>query len=133
MSIETVLKSDYSNPAAENLLFDLEKKGLRIIARSGQLVVKPKKAIPADVRPLIQKHKSGLLKLVKKLPVSADRISIIRQLFSPPGIAAMKLLLAIKPRKGTYMLNPLPPSLMMNSESLGSLLVMDRVFSELSG
>ena len=43
--METALKSDYSNTDAENLLFDLEKKGLRIIARSGQLVVKPKKAI----------------------------------------------------------------------------------------
>ena len=101
--METALRSDYSNPDAENLLFDLEEKGLRILARSGQLVVKPKKAIPADARPLIQKLKSGLLKLVKKLPVSADRISIIRQLFSPPGIAAMKLLLAINPRKGTYL------------------------------
>ena len=42
--METALKSDYLNSDAENLLFDLEKKGLRIIARSGQLVVKPKKA-----------------------------------------------------------------------------------------
>ena len=103
MSIETVLKSDYLNPAAENLLHDLEKKGLRVIARSGNLVVKPKKAIPAEARPLIQKHKSGLLKLVKKQPISAERISIIRQLYRPPGIAAMELLLAINPRKGTYL------------------------------
>ena len=103
MSIETLLKSDYSNPAAENLLHDLEKKGLRVIARSGNLVVKPKKAIPAEARPLIQKHKSGLLKLVKKQPISAERISIIRQLYRPPGIAAMELLLAINPRKGTYL------------------------------
>ena len=101
--METALRSDYSKPDAENLLFDLEEKGLRIIARSGQLVVKPKKAIPADARPLIQKHKSVLLKLVKKQPVSGERISILRQLFSPPGIAAMKFLLAINPRKGTYL------------------------------
>ena len=101
--METALRSDYSNPDAENLLFDLEEKGLRIIARSGQLVVKPKKAIPADARPLIQKHKSVLLKLVKKQPVSAERMSIIRQLYRPPGIAAMKLLLAINPQKGTYL------------------------------
>ena len=46
--METALKSNYSNPDAENLLYDLEEKGLRIVARSGQLVVKPKKAIPAD-------------------------------------------------------------------------------------
>ena len=101
--METALKSKYSNPDAENLLFDLEEKGLLIIARSGQLVIKPKKAIPTDARPLIQKHKSNLLKLVKKQPVSAERISIIRQLYRPPGIAAMKLLLAINPRKGTYL------------------------------
>ena len=43
--METALRSDYSNPDAENLLFDLEDKGLRVVARSGQLVVKPKKAI----------------------------------------------------------------------------------------
>lgn len=78
--MQTALKSDYSNPDAENLLYDLEEKGLRIVARSGQLVVKPKKAIPADARPLIQKHKSVLLKLVKKQPVSAERISILRKL-----------------------------------------------------
>ena len=53
-TMETALRSDYSNPDAENPFYDLEEKGLRIVARSGQLVVKPKKAIPAEVSPLIQ-------------------------------------------------------------------------------
>ena len=45
----------------------------------------------------------GLLRLVRPKPLNAERLSELRKLFRPPGISAMDLLRAIRPRAGTYL------------------------------
>ena len=87
----------------EHLLRNLEREGLRIAARSGKLVVRPSRAITPEARELIRKNKPSLLHLLKPHPISAKRITELRKLFRPPGISAMDLLRAIRPRAGTYL------------------------------
>ena len=87
----------------EHLLRHLEREGLRIAARSGKLEVCPSKAITPKARELIRKNKPSLLHLLKPHPISAKRITELRKLFRPPGISAMDLLQAIRPRAGTYL------------------------------
>ena len=87
----------------EHLLRDLERRGLQIAARSGKLVVRPSRAITPEARELIRENKPGLLRLVRPKPLNAERLSELRKLFRPPGISAMDLLRAIRPRPGTYL------------------------------
>jgi hypothetical protein len=87
----------------EHLLRDLERGGLQIAARSGKLVVRPSRAITPEARELIRENKPDLLHLVRPQPLNAERLSELRKLFRPPGISAMDLLRAIRPRAGTYL------------------------------
>ena len=87
----------------EHLLRDLERGGLQLAARSGKLVVRPSRAITPEARKLIRENKPGLLRLVRPKLLNAERLSELRKLFRPPGISAMDLLLAIRPRAGTYL------------------------------
>ena len=87
----------------EHLLRDLERGGLQIAARSGKLVVRPSRAITPEARELIRENKPGLLRLVRPKPLNAERLSELRKLFRPPGISAMDLLQAIRPRARTYL------------------------------
>ena len=87
----------------EQLLRDLERGGLRIAARSGNLVVRPSQAITPEARELIRENKPDLLQLVRPQPLSAERLAELRKLYRPPGISAMGFLLAIRPRSGTYL------------------------------
>ena len=87
----------------EHLLRDLERGGLQIAARSGKLVVRPSRAITPEARELIRENKPDLLHLVRPQPLSAERLTELRKLFRPPGISAMDLLRAVRPRPGTYL------------------------------
>ena len=87
----------------EHLLRDLERRGLQIAARSGKLVVRPSRAITPEARELIRENKPGLLRLVRPQRLNAERLAELRKLFRPPGISAMDLLRAIRPRAGTYL------------------------------
>ena len=87
----------------EHLLRDLERRGLQIAARSGKLVVRPSRAITPEARELIRENKPGLLRLVRPQPLNAERLTELRKLFRPPGISAMDLLRAVRPRSGTYL------------------------------
>ena len=87
----------------EHLLRDLERGGLQIAARSGNLVVRPSRLITTKARELIRENKPDLLRLVRPQPLSAERIFELRKLYRLPGISAMELLLAIRPRAGTYL------------------------------
>ena len=101
--MDTAQRSYVSLQDPEHLLRDLERGGLRIVARSGKLVVRPSQAITAEARELIRENKPDLLRLVRPQPLSAERLAELRKLYRPPGISAMDLLRAIRPRAGTYL------------------------------
>ena len=104
--MDTAQHSHPSNSSlinSEGLLRNLERGGLRIVARSGNLVVRPSQAITPETRELIRKNKSDLLRLVRTKPLNAERLAKLRKLYSPPGISALDFLLAIHPRTGTYL------------------------------
>ena len=96
-----------SRTTSEHLLRDLERGGLQIAARSDKLVVRPSRAITPETRVLIRENKPGLLRLVRPKPLNAERLYELRKLFRPPGISAMDLLRASRPRAGTYLGLPL--------------------------
>jgi hypothetical protein len=102
-TMDTAQRSYVSLQDPEHLLRDLERGGLRIVARSGKLVVRPSQAITAEARELIRENKPDLLRLVRPQPLSAERLAELRKLYRPPGISAMDLLRAIRPRPGTYL------------------------------
>jgi len=88
---------------AKKLLADLENRvGLRIAARSGKLAVKPRKKITPEILQAIRENKPELLRLVRTKNLDAQRIRVLRRLFQPPGLCAMEMLSAIRPRFGTY-------------------------------
>ena len=101
--MQTMETAQLFRASPEHLLRDLEREGLRIAARSGKLVVRPSHAITPEARELIRENKLGLLRLVRPKLLNAERLSELRKLFRPPGISAMDLLRAIRPRAGTYL------------------------------
>ena len=101
--MQTMETAQLPRATPEHLLRDLERGGLRIVARSGKLVVRPSQAITAEARELIRENKPDLLRLVRPQPLSAERLAELRKLYRPPGISAMDLLRAIRPRPGTYL------------------------------
>jgi len=101
--MQTMETAQLPRTTPEHLLRDLERGGLQIAARSGKLVVRPSRAITPEARELIRENKPGLLRLVRPKPLNAERLSELRKLFRPPGISAMDLLRAIRPRAGTYL------------------------------
>ena len=101
--MQTMETAQLPRTTREHLLRDLERGGLQIAARSGKLVVRPSRAITPEARKLIRENKPGLLRLVRPKPLNAERLSELRKLFRPPGISAMDLLRAIRPRAWTYL------------------------------
>ena len=101
--MQTMETAQLPRTTPEHLLRDLERGGLQIAARSGKLVVRPSRAITPEARELIRENKPDLLHLVRPQPLSAERLTELRKLFRPPGISAMDLLRAVRPRPGTYL------------------------------
>ena len=101
--MQTMETAQLPRTTPEHLLRDLERGGLQIAARSGKLVVRPSRAITPEARKLIRENKPGLLRLVRPKLLNAERLSELRKLFRPPGISAMDLLRAIRPRAETYL------------------------------
>ena len=101
--MQTMETAQLPRTTPEHLLRDLERGGLQSAARSDKLVVRPSRAITPEARELIWENKPGLLRLVRPKPLYAERLSELRKLFRPPGISAMDLLRAIRPRAGTYL------------------------------
>ena len=115
--MQTMETAHLFRASPEHLLRDLEREGLRIAARSGKLVVRPSRAITPEARELIRENKPGLVRLVRPKPLNAERLSELQKLFRPPGISAMDLLRAIRPRAGTYL--GLPRNTVTHQPGLG--------------
>ena len=98
---------------AEAVLTDLERQGLKLTVKAGYLLVWPSQAITPEARSTIRTFKKELLKLViprcTSPAISADRLKIMRNLHRSGGLEAMKFLLAIRPKPGTYLGLPRVP------------------------
>ena len=86
---------------AIQILNDLEKQGLTLVAKTDRLLVKPSRKKTENSRSLIHQNKSNLLSLIKPQSIEASQIKSLRYLYQPPEIKAGNLLMAIKPRSGT--------------------------------